>query len=314
MCEEINKEKFEIINISPSYVTVKCKFCKSIYNNRSLSKIKRDRFFSCKQSDCPNNVRVKTELFINNLKNRGIYDTIDIITPYRGIRHPMTVRYKACGHEVEKTGETVLDGYPCIICNNTKFKLEKYEDYVEKISKLDNFDDYILTGMDSDFTGSTTKFIFVHSKCNMEYINTWNNIRIGCRCKCGNNSDSHGVILIKDFLNKNRIEYEQEKRFDDCRLVKPLPFDFFIPDLNIAIEFDGNHHFYPVYGPDRLEKTRQADLIKDIYCKDNEIHLIRIPYTESGQIDTILNTKFNNVQRLSQPGVGSSDPIQETPL
>jgi len=65
----------------------------------------------------------------------------------------------------------------------------------------------------------------------------------------------------------------------------PLPFDFYLPEVNTCIEYDGEQHYKPYrFSQDekyikKLEKTKQHDLIKNLYCKENGIRLIRIPYT-----------------------------------
>ncbi len=93
-----------------------------------------------------------------------------------------------------------------------------------------------------------------------------------------------GEIKIINFLSKNKINYIRQKRFNDCRYLYPLPFDFYIPDLNICIEFDGMQHFVPVKkfgGIERLKETKLRDTIKNNYCVNNKIKLIRIKYTEN---------------------------------
>jgi very-short-patch-repair endonuclease len=71
----------------------------------------------------------------------------------------------------------------------------------------------------------------------------------------------------------------------NCRNKKPLPFDFYLPELNICIEYDGIQHYKTWKGKQadlyivNLQKTKQHDLIKTNFCKDNGIRLIRIPYT-----------------------------------
>lgn len=61
-----------------------------------------------------------------------------------------------------------------------------------------------------------------------------------------------------------------------------LPFDFYLYDKNIIIEYDGLHHFEPVKGwggEEKFKITQENDEIKNTYCKNNNITLIRIPYT-----------------------------------
>lgn len=108
---------------------------------------------------------------------------------------------------------------------------------------------------------------------------------------------SIGELKISQLLNKYGIVYETEKIFDDCRSKRPLRFDFYLPNNNILIEFDGRQHFEPVKfwsGMDaeknyRLNQIR--DKIKDDYCKEHNIELIRIPYTQLNNIERILTPK-----------------------
>lgn len=90
----------------------------------------------------------------------------------------------------------------------------------------------------------------------------------------------------------NEIDFEQEKRFYDCRDVKPLPFDFYLPQYNLIIEFDGQQHFREVYNRD-FETTKKHDEIKNKYCEDNDIDLLRIPYWDGNDIEKIISTKLN---------------------
>ena len=91
------------------------------------------------------------------------------------------------------------------------------------------------------------------------------------RCKKCSGSVSVGEDIIMDFLNDNGINYDFQKRFDDCRDVIPLPFDFYLSDYNLIIEFDGPHHFMPVFGEEHYLKTKKHDKIKDDYCANNNI-------------------------------------------
>ena len=101
----------------------------------------------------------------------------------------------------------------------------------------------------------------------------------------------------KDYLAKNNIEFIEQHRFDDCRNLLPLPFDFYIPSLNLAIEYDGEQHFKLNSCFNKTEKklreVQKRDNIKTQYCKENNINLLRIPYWEFKNIGNILNKTFN---------------------
>lgn len=105
----------------------------------------------------------------------------------------------------------------------------------------------------------------------------------GCdKCSSETNS-SHAVKMIENKLNFLGITYIREIRFDECRNVLPLPFDFFIEELNLCIEYDGAQHFKPLkhWGGEKSLKSRQEnDEIKNKYCEDNNINLLRLKYNE----------------------------------
>lgn len=107
--------------------------------------------------------------------------------------------------------------------------------------------------------------------------------------------------MIGDVLDKWGIKYEPQKRFSDCRDKNPLPFDYYLPDSNIAIEYDGEFHYMPVTlgntmaheeAYSNMINTKKRDNIKTQYCKDNKIHLIRIPFWEQIYIEDILFEGF----------------------
>jgi len=104
----------------------------------------------------------------------------------------------------------------------------------------------------------------------------------GCP-KCNTNI-SKGEIEIEKYLKEHNIEHKTQKRFNDCKNKKVLPFDFYLPKHNICIEYDGKQHYksIPYWGGDDAFKTRQKlDKIKTEYCINNNIQLIRIKYNEN---------------------------------
>lgn len=98
---------------------------------------------------------------------------------------------------------------------------------------------------------------------------------------CGCLNSSNGAIKIIEILNQNNISFETEKYFSDCKDINSLPFDFYVNNKYL-IEFDGKQHFQPIEhfgGEEAFQKRKQHDQIKNEYCKNNNIPLIRIPYT-----------------------------------
>jgi hypothetical protein len=107
---------------------------------------------------------------------------------------------------------------------------------------------------------------------------------------------SKGEETIEQWLINHNIQFETQKKFKDCKNKLPLPFDFYLLNYNICIEYDGIQHFKSkkFYGGiDALFIRQKNDKIKDQYCIDNNIDLLRIPYTEFKNINNILNSYFN---------------------
>ena len=98
-------------------------------------------------------------------------------------------------------------------------------------------------------------------------------------------SSSRGEIKVYKKLSKIDCEFEKEFTFDNCKGVKDrvLRFDFavFFEDEIKLIEYDGKQHFEPVdyWGGEKyFNLLQENDKIKDKYCKENNIDLLRIPY------------------------------------
>lgn len=112
-------------------------------------------------------------------------------------------------------------------------------------------------------------------------------------------NESKGEKAIREYLENNNIEFEQEYRFENCRNINLLPFDFYIPSKNLCIEFDGEQHYRAFEyfgGEESFILTKIRDEIKNNYCKDNNIKLIRIPYWELDNVDRVLDMKFDQLR------------------
>lgn len=100
-------------------------------------------------------------------------------------------------------------------------------------------------------------------------------------CKC--HRASRGQDKIRELLINNNIIFQQEKSFQTCKGSKNfLPFDFYINN-EYLIEYDGQQHFHPIEifgGQERFLFTQERDKIKTDWCLQNNIPLIRIPYTQ----------------------------------
>lgn len=131
----------------------------------------------------------------------------------------------------------------------------------------------------------------------------------GCKCirSCGCQMQSLGEELISNLLKDNNITYKKEYTFKDLKGIRGgcLRFDFAIfnkdDSLIELIEFDGVQHFKEVSGLWKdsytLEERQTNDKLKNEYCKNNNIKLIRIPYTQINNINLKV-LELDNIDRF----------------
>ena len=125
-----------------------------------------------------------------------------------------------------------------------------------------------------------------HFNCGHVYETSYSKILEGS--KCPNCVYSRGEKAVADVLDSLSIEYTREHSFEYLGRKR---FDFFIPSLNIAIEYDGEQHYKSIDawgGEEYLESVRQSDALKNDFCEYMGIDLLRIPYWEFDNIDEIV--------------------------
>jgi len=109
-------------------------------------------------------------------------------------------------------------------------------------------------------------------------------------------SISIGEFEIMKFLDENNVEYKHNRPIKGCKYKKALLFDFQIPDKKICIEYDGKQHYYPISyfgGEKSFEENKIRDSIKDEFCKENNIKMIRIPYSlNQKEVKELLNKEL----------------------
>ena len=147
-----------------------------------------------------------------------------------------------------------------------------------------------------DYKNNQTKNLRVNCpECGKEFVTSLGSLtqrggQVCHECAC---LESRGERKIRYFLESNHIRYVQENVFDGCRDQRLLPFDFYLPDYNACIEFDGSQHFYEKEGfSNSLDYTQKHDAIKSKYCLENNIRLIRIPYWKYEKVDQILSEEL----------------------
>lgn len=228
----------------------------------------------CKK--CSNNQKkLNTNIFIDRSKevhnNKYDYSLVDykdanskvkIICPIHG-----EFEQRPCDHMMGHRGCPKCGG---TIKSNTK-------DFIEKSKKIHR-DKYDYSLVEYDLC--TDKIIIICPK-HGNFSQRATSHLSGQGCPVCNQSKGENIIM--NFLIDNKYKYIPQKTFHKCKNKSYLPFDFYLPDYNICIEFDGIQHFEPniKFGEEEFKKTIYNDIIKNNFCKNNNINLLRIKYDEN---------------------------------
>lgn len=159
------------------------------------------------------------------------------------------------------------------------------------------FGKWTVLGLDDKKSNNVRKYWFVQCSCESHTIKSvqTGTLRSGDSQSCGC-LISVMETTAKKYFEDIGLDFIQQYIYDDCVYESKLKFDFYLPYYNCCIEFDGKHHFEPVqFNGITLEEAEEnfkiqqiRDEIKNKYCKNNNIKLIRISYLEFKNYKDIL--------------------------
>lgn len=199
--------------------------------------------------------------------------------------------YKSSFYHYKKGVRCSKCGYEKVAISNSKSKEENFKDFKKYEKDNEEVVDVYRDKKQKRWFG-----IIKCTKHGLFHISKKDYKGMGGCPKC---SSSKGENKIREYLKSIFFDFIEQYKFKDCKNINPLPFDFYIPSLNIAIEYDGKQHFEVVpFSKDEnknienFKRCQQNDKIKTQYCKDNNIKLVRIPYTEFDNIENILNKEL----------------------
>lgn len=233
------------------------------------------------------------------------FPDITPIEPYTLAIKNILVHCDICGYEWQVSPNVLLNRKygGCPKCSNHAPVSE--QEMIDRLAKTNPTIKYV-----GGYKGIIPHANFECLKCGHKWDTPPNSVLHGRGCP--NCKTSRGENEIKKVLDNLNISYIQQHKFDDCKDKRSLPFDFYIPLVNLCIEYDGEQHFMPVRFSkeetyeemySKFVNIQKHDKIKTFYCSENNIKLIRIPYTEFCNIEEILNKYFLKLKRKKIYGV-----------
>ena len=209
--------------------------------------------------------------------------------------------HKKCGHAFA-VDLTIFKGR-CVNCS--AHKAEKYfkSKVLEKLGSEYSFIKF--THRPELSEGYRRGVVVEHFNCGHVYETSYSKILEGS--KCPNCVYSRGEKAVADVLDSLSIEYTREHSFEYLGRKR---FDFFIPSLNIAIEYDGEQHYKSIDawgGEETLKRTQESDALKNDFCDYMGIDLLRIPYWEFDNIDEIVTNFIDTVKLMRSISASGSE-------
>lgn len=206
----------------------------------------------------------------------------EVLGEYINSHTKTKVKHNKCGNVWSTTPNAFLSGTRCPSCakrQQIERQTRSESDFQKEVASIFH-DEYQVNG----YHGRHKRISAKHVVCGYEWKPYASQLLAGEGCpKC---KESVGERTIRLYLKKNNIAFEAQKCFEDCKDKRKLPFDFYLPEINLMIEYDGRQHFHKnddyFGGEESFRLRHQHDLIKNQYCIDNGIRLLRIPYTVTG--------------------------------
>ena len=239
-----------------------------------------------------------TETFKKKVHKLYPDDEYVVLGVYDDVYTPILMKHTKCGREFSMRPNNILNGQGCKPCKEEaarKKRLKDAEQFKDEVRVLGE-GEYIVLGK---YEGTHTPIELKHLVCNHKFNMEPNAFIRGERCnKCAKLASSRGERAITKYLTKNNIPYKYGFRIPDLKDKQSLHFDFWLPQYQTAIEYDGQQHYMPVNfgGIDQeqaeyhFNKTVKHDQMKNQYCKDHDINLIRIPYDQ--KTDEVLDIQL----------------------
>lgn len=235
----------------------------------------------------------------------------NVISDYKGFESGIKCKCKLCENIWETTPASLKQGCGCPKCGITRAGILRRNSSKEFKKRMHDINPDIL--ILEEYQTLKTPILCRCAKCNHEWKSRPDNL-IYEKIRCPACSSSKSEILLGDILRKIDIgEVKYHVRFNDCRLKNTLEFDYAVYNRNDKIlfmcEYDGEQHYSPInfsgksyeFNLEQFEKTKLRDKVKNEYCKNNNIPLIRIPYWEKDNMESFLINKIKDMQLDKYP-------------
>jgi len=301
-----NKFDYNLVRYknSLSKVQIKCNECKIIFLQSPNDHLNS---YGCKKC-ADEKLRSNTEEFISKAKaihgDNFNYDLVKYLRSNSFVK----IKCNKCNELSSQTPASHLNmkHSVCNKCSKLFQRLSTEEWIIRAKSIHGDLYDYAL----AKYSNNKGKITIKCNKCNNVFSQRSDH-HIKREYGCPVCNDSKGEKKVAKYLyNKNEL-FSREHGFKNLRNKNPLKFDFYLSDLNLLIEYDGDGHYKACFGSTPEEKQKnfedcqRRDKIKDEWARKNNIPLLRIPYWDFDRIEELIDafilqhTKKKEIKQLS---------------
>lgn len=246
----------------------------------------------CKKERQSKSIAIPEEEILARIEK--IAPTVKLVGHYVNTTKRAKFQCSKCGHIWNPIVNTVLAGHGCPKCGfikiSEKLRLSN-DEFIERLKIVNP----TIKPLEAYVTGRNSINVRC-TLCGRIWKSRPDRLLEGNGCAAC--TSSRGERSVRAALDELHVEYKQEHIFLDCRYKWPLRYDFFIPNLRIAIEFQGRQHYKTddcswYKGEEGLAERQLRDQIKRDYCAAKNIRLVEIPYWEIKEVPNIIRQLIN---------------------
>lgn len=184
--------------------------------------------------------------------------------------------------EFTSTPAQLMNGSGCYKCGLERISNSQRIEYPEFIEECITVwgDKYLVKSEDYESFQSFKVYCKTHDYF---WESSGGNFLKGHGCRHCGYSVSKGENEIIKVLRNNLTDFLEQHTFTEMINRRKLRCDFYLPKLNLVIEYNGKQHYQPneFFGGKRgFDSTVERDKIKKQYCLDNGINYEIIRYDE----------------------------------
>lgn len=293
---ELNKDIEILSKYEKDSVKVKCK-CKICGFEWEATPSNLLRGKSCRKCHFNNlkNIHMKShEQFVKEVFELNA--NITVLSKYSGVKNKVDCKCLIHNEEFSISAGHLLGGETgCRECINTKFHmsgLKTHEQFVNELSSVNKNIEII-----GKYDGAKNRIDVKCLKCGHIWSPVADSLLHGYGCPCCKRSK--GEEKIENYLFKNNIIFESQKKFSDLRNSLPLSYDFYLPEYNLLIEYQGQFHDGTTSMVDQskyFERQKINDELKRNYANNNNYNLLEIWYYDYDNVDNIIDKFIYNLK------------------